>query len=507
MDSLKIIPRSLCLFALLALASVSVRAQAPADLDLFESIEDTLAGEPQSWTFNGYIGEAVSIRVEALSGDLDPMLTIYDRNGAVLLSNDDYDYPASRDALLESITLPELGTYRATVSAFNGTSGNYRITLLPGYGDLSRENEFDSGTGWTATSEAGFMQVGDSELQLTLTQPSETAVVYNSGEETLADFYAQADITGITGNGWAVGIVARLQSDGSHYRYLVNERGEWRFSLVTQDGEQVIDDWERHPAIRAGERAFTLGIQATGVGFDLIYNRVVVGRVNNDELSESGQIGLAVDNISNVGEISARFDSLRVTTPVQTEAGKLIPQQVYIAPANSMAIELQRRRVVPSGGEIVLNVAESFTEYGRPGVNMLPLASSLRFTNLAIGTTVYADSNVGSPSGCGLVIRSQDTTNYILAYIDGRGGYGVSERSGDTFTPGLYAESANWQPAAPHHLLVIADDNTLHYYVDGRYVGTMETTLTEGGIGNAVVNFEPVYTSCSFVNTWVYRWQ
>jgi hypothetical protein len=55
-------------------------------------------------------------------------------------------------------------------------------------------------------------------------------------------------------------------------------------------------------------------------------------------------------------------------------------------------------------------------------------------------------------------------------------------------------------------LLVILNERTLHYYVDGQYAGMLETTPTEGEIGIAVVNFEPISTSCRFNNIWVWRW-
>jgi hypothetical protein len=231
-----------------------------------------------------------------------------------------------------------------------------------------------------------------------------------------------------------------------------------------------------------------------------------VARVSDTTLAEPGDIGLAVDNLNNFGILSAQFDNLRVTVPVADDGERMIPQNLFVGTANAMAIELTRRQLVPANGEVVLNLAESFTEYARPGVNILPLASQIQFTNLAIGTTVFADSVTGSSGGCGLVLQAVDETHYTLAYMDGQGGYGISQRDGDNFLPGLYGKDAVWDASDAHHLLVIADANTLLYYVDGRYIGTLQNELVEGGIGNAVVNFDPVYTSCSFVNTWVYRW-
>jgi pre-peptidase len=505
MDTLKRTFRLIAASAAIAILSGAALAQAPADIELFGFIEGTIEGEPQTWRFNAQTGEPISLMVEVLSGNLDPILTIRDKDGAVVLSNDDYQYPDSRDSLLEAITIPELGAYTATISAFGDTAGDYRLTLLPGYGQFEHEETFDSTDGWT-TNESASIQAVDGQILLSLTSNESAGITYDTFAAPFDIFYAQADVTAVTGSDWAVGMAARIGEDGSYYLYLVNERGEYRLSLHTAEGDTILHDWTRHPAIRPEQRPFTVGILSTGEGYDLVFNGAVVERFSDTTLSEPGAVGLAIDNISAFGTLSAQFDNLRVTIPVQTGSETLIPQNLFVGIANVMAIELERRQLVPANGEIVLNLAESFSEYARPGVNILPLASQLRFTNLAIGTTVYSDGVADSPGGCGLILRAADETHYTLAYLDGHGGYGLSQRDGDTFTPGLYTEDETWDASAAHHLLVIADDTTLLYYVDGRYIGTLQNEPVEGGIGNAVVNFDPVYTSCSFVNTWVYRW-
>ena len=55
-------------------------------------------------------------------------------------------------------------------------------------------------------------------------------------------------------------------------------------------------------------------------------------------------------------------------------------------------------------------------------------------------------------------------------------------------------------------MLIIADENTLYYYVDRQYVGTVENTPQEGQVGIAVVNFEGLNTSCSYSNLWLWEW-
>ena len=57
----------------------------------------------------------LSFRARAVSGDLDPMIAVENSAGNILMRNDDYDAPNSRDALLEGVTLSDTGTYTVKI--------------------------------------------------------------------------------------------------------------------------------------------------------------------------------------------------------------------------------------------------------------------------------------------------------------------------------------------------------------------------------------------------------
>ena len=132
------------------------------------------------------------------------------------------------------------------------------------------------------------------------------------------------------------------------------------------------------------------------------------------------------------------------------------------------------------------------------------LGRGVTYQNFAIGATVAWQAAAGT-TGCGLILRATDDSRYTLAYIDQMGGYGLSQRTDDSFAPGIFGETANFE-AGSHHLLVIARRDILYYYVDGQYKGTLENSAIDGMIGEAVVNFEPISTSCTFTETWLWRW-
>jgi hypothetical protein len=171
-----------------------------------------------------------------------------------------------------------------------------------------------------------------------------------------------------------------------------------------------------------------------------------------------------------------------------------------------MVRELEHRHLIPAGGEMALTVEESFVESSRPGVHPFMLGRGAVYTNFVLAATVSWQALDEGATGCGLIFRAADESHYTLAYVDQTGGYGVSQREGDTFHPGIFGENSEWA-AGTRHLLVIANGDTVHYYVDGSYVGTLDNDVAEGAVGNAVVNFDPIHTSCQFDDTWVWRWE
>jgi hypothetical protein len=243
-----------------------------------------------------------------------------------------------------------------------------------------------------------------------------------------------------------------------------------------------------------------------GTGYDFFYNGLLFGHLTDSTLMKSGVIGLAASTSSSLSsQTTAHFDDLLVSVPMLAKGKRIVPQQIALGQPTVLTRDLQRRGLIPANGQLSLNVPESFIESARPGVDRVPLARGATYSNLALGTTVTWDAAGDGLTGCGLVLQAVDDTNYTLAYVDHSGDFGVSQRQNDHFVPGIYAEKAT-ASGNKHSLVVILQNDQLLYYVDGLYGGSMTYTATEGGVGNAVVNFDPIRTSCKFTDTWVWNW-
>ncbi len=497
--------RRLILPLILLLIVSAVQAQ--DELTLLSPISGSLAsGEEQQWRFSASDGAMLSFRLQATGGDLDPVLTISTSSGEVLYRNDDNDYPQNDDALLEGVTMTHTGSYIATVSGFGTSSGDYELLMLPGFADLSQQIDFESANNWRSSTDNLTMLTGNNRMALMLSGTEASAIAAYSGANDDPDQYIRVEVPELEGaNGWRVGLAARYQDADNYYLYSVDNKGMWRFLVHTTDGERILHEWSTHPAIVPGQFPFSLGLLTNGSGFEFFYNDQLIGSATNDSLPGPGEVGLMAGTAPVVGsELTAQFENLSITIP-DPDAG--LPQQIQSGASSVVIPAIQRRRLVPSGGQIGLLVPESFVTFNRPGVNTLLLGGADQtFRNFALGTTLSWETSAPNlPAGCGLLLRAADENDYLLAYVDQTGASGLSARQADQFAPGIFSEDAAVDGAS-HRLLIIANDDRLLYYVDGQLAGTLDDPAAVGRVGNAVVNFETVTTSCQFTETWVWAW-
>lgn len=114
-------------------APVTPGMNAPMEGFLMQQLVATEGGEQFTGTisdFNSAVqvdvtfaaGETAFIAAVATSGDLDTVLTVYDRVGNVLAQNDDFNFQESLNSGL-TFTAPNSGVYILEVSRYQGASG------------------------------------------------------------------------------------------------------------------------------------------------------------------------------------------------------------------------------------------------------------------------------------------------------------------------------------------------------------------------------------------------
>ncbi|MEO1286365.1 MAG: hypothetical protein AAFV93_01250 [Chloroflexota bacterium] len=480
------------------------------DISLAVPITATLNSDTSnSYTFLAREGQLISFVARAVN-DVDVMLSVENLNGDIIASNDDYAYPDSRDAIIEAFVAPYTGSYTLIVESYGSTSGDYTLEMLAGYSTLSMQTAFDAEGDWQA--------VGTDLIDVpTLNVVNGTANLVQSGIDRIGIgvgvsvtsdvYYVRTTLDSITDTaGWRAGIVFGYQDELNFHRAVINYRGAWRMVAVRNGEETVLRDWNVHPAIVPDKRDFTVGVLVNQTSFDVFYDDQYVGTGTDSNFS-AGQVGLVAETVSAIGsEVTVRFDDLTITEPTFVDESPIFPTMLVANGTNSTVRELQQRLLIPPVGEMAFTLNESFAQNNQAGVSRFAIGDGRTVTNFVVSARVSWVASQADLNGCGLVVRDDGNENYVLAYVDSEGGYGISERSGATFIQNSFNMRNDLQ-RPPHNMLLIVRDDVIHYYVNGNHALTLTIGSREGSIGEAVINFDAVNTNCQFNNLWVWTWQ
>lgn len=475
-------------------------------LALGNQVENTLAPEEtHRYSLNALELTLASFRVEALTDTLDPQLDIYDSSGELVIANDDYNYPDSRDAIIQAFVFPKSDRYTVAVSGFDGTGGAYRLHLLPGYDVLARADARLRLENWEVVNHlANVRQAGSDRLAVELDGFAATAVMLGTSFTQESDYYFEVNFDNVSSaNDWQIGLAFRYARPDSHSRILLNEKGFWRMERVDEGDVVVVRNWGTHPAIVPGESNFRLGIMASGQHFDIAYNGQIVGMIADKEAEALGGVGVAMRTADVFGSrLSFAVTDATMTIPTRVNERVIVPDQLLTRTYHAMDNILARQQLIPAGGELKLFQPESSVRHRQAGVTPFLLGSDLRFSEFVIGAEVSYQMSDEANGGCGILFHYQDEDHYQLAYATAEGDYGVSLRDGDVFLPGVYVNKPPPRQQE-HDMLLISYDGATHFYVDNARVGQIATEAALGNVGIAVVSFASIDTNCVFEDFWV----
>ncbi len=123
------------LLALVVVASAGpVLAQEVTPIIYNTSVQGTITDTQfaTTYVFEGRAGDTIRVEMTAVSGDLDPLLELWDSAGTLLMTNDDIS-ESDRNSRLDAYTLPASASYRLRATRYNVTdgitTGAYRLTL------------------------------------------------------------------------------------------------------------------------------------------------------------------------------------------------------------------------------------------------------------------------------------------------------------------------------------------------------------------------------------------
>ncbi len=468
----------------------------------------------QRWTFSASKGQRLSLRMQANSGNLAPFLELLDGSGKALASSGGGSF---RNALIDNLAVPETAIYTvrsALATGIEPTSGDYQLTLLPGFGLLVINDPIDERTplrAWTEPNASSSLQMGKLRLQL----QAEDKITWTTADRlgTFKDVYLQAEVQiDQARDYWEYGLLLRGAARNNaleFYVYTVNSDGKWRFALSRADKLTPIQDWTDLPA--KGQPQATLGIMAKGNRFSLFHNGQHIADVSDDSLAEPGVIGVVVGtgkapNIS----VSALFDNLIVTVP----PGERGSERVTVPPALSQAMgapepllaELAGARLIPGTGKPAFEIREAFvTNNTRGGIVFVPLAKGVGFSDVLYSADILWDSN-SEDTACAMEMRAADASNFTIVYLDRKGGYGirqVSDKQGTLASTYNLSDAILKDNRAVNRLTIIAVGNGLIVYINGKLAAELNVTQISGAVYIAAYNYAPASNYCQFNNLWL----
>lgn len=475
-------------------------------LSLGDIVDASLApNEVHRYRFVALELTMLSLRVQARDDSLDPVVEVYDRNDQLVIANDDFNYPATLDSVIQAFMLPATSTYTIAVSGHGGSSGSYRLHLLPGFDVLAVRDSTMDKADWLLTQSDVTVDISESSMFAIEAEGfARTALFMSQHFPREQDLYYEAEFHAVTSTvDWKVGLVFRYDSPENYHRILLSKTGFWRLERI-EAGELVpIKGWATHPAITPGESDFRLGILASGQHFDVVYNGQVVGSASDDAAPQPGGLGLVMRTDEKSGGLMsfAVLEAL-LTLPTRVDGKILFPQQIVGRRDFLMAFDLARKQLAPAGNEVSLVQRESMVRSVREGVTRIGIASDRAYEQFALGARLTFNVAEGGNGGCGLFFHYNDDVHYSLAYMTSDGDYGVSRRIGDGFQPGIYGKRTPPEDPEQYMLLIVTDD-VIHYYLDEIYVGSVASEPRVGSIGIAVVNYNSTDSDCQFDDLWL----
>jgi hypothetical protein len=481
-------------------------------LTFFAPVRGTLtdAVPAEDWTFAGHGQEVISLLAVVRSGDLDPVLQVIDPSGTIVGENDDLD-SIVRDAGLEAFILPSEGTYTARVLRYQGpagsTTGEYELTLTPGFARQAYRSAFDAGVPWLTPSDKP-VPPEENRLPLHVTAPDEVLLAFPPNPETFGEMYAQVRAQVVGAPSYAeFGLVFRAQEPGlaRSYQFKVNTHDQWTVLYQDESGVFALRSWATNPALGSSDQ-WTLAVLARGSEFAFYGNGALLGTLSDDRLPEPGVIGvMAASNPHQPDPPTVMVDDLVVTTRLGTTYSGLplaLPTWDSSDPGaivNSLASSGQ---VVPAAARDLFLTEKELTAITVDSQFGLIGSDLALYDNFVLGAGVTIETG-GKSVGCGLVYRWEDDRNLDLAYVDTAGGFGVVQARDGQLTTDVYDRGPMVNKEADK-LLVVAQDDRVALYVNGALV-TQETVQPgKGRVGVALLNYEEVRTHCRWTNIWVW---
>lgn len=496
------------LLPLILLSSAFLPAHAQEQtLQLFQTVNGHLSVAVQSWMVSAQQGQVLAARMDVTAGDITPQLEWVDTAGHTLLGQSSTQ---GKSVTVEGFNVPADGTYTLRASAVNHASGDYTLTLLPGYGTLLLNDSMDGANRWQFwKGDALTSQLESGKLRLQYT--AEDRFTWTLAEQlgAIQDVYIQTEVHIERQSVYSeYGLLLRgtLQNGGlAFYVFMVNSDGKYRFALSAPDKLTVLQDWTALNSPAASDA--TIGVMAQNDHFTLLYNGRVINVLSDGTLSKAGSIGLVIGTgHAPASTASLLFDNFVVTVPNAAASAKLPATLRDGQRAPELIIkELQTAGIVSGAGKQVFAATQTFLRNYSGGLVLQKLAKPQQFTDVLFIVDVSWDTTQPGVA-CGVALRQVDDDNFTMIYIDRKGGYGVRQAKNGQSLIAYYdlSDSIKTPNLAVNRMIVTVSGDAVTLFVNGTLLTQLHGEQATGSVAIASYNYQPASARCQFDNVVVY---
>jgi len=234
------------------------------------------------YSFRATRGDAISIRMQRVSGDLDAFLQVVNSQGIVIAENDDVIGAGSLDAQIVALSIEDDGMYAIVASRFGQAAGRSRGSFV-----LTLETAAQSGLGTTAQF----------AIPLTLDAPIEGELT-NDRPAVFFEFEGRRDeIVSITMSRSGGNLDTFVVLTDTNINELASDddggggqNSAIRDFVLPRDGRYIVIATRYQRAEGVTEGRFTLSVSSAGSIFESIaagalrlsYGSTITGRIDDD---------------------------------------------------------------------------------------------------------------------------------------------------------------------------------------------------------------------------------
>jgi hypothetical protein len=196
-------------------------------------------------------------------------------------------------------------------------------------------------------------------------------------------------------------------------------------------------------------------------------------------------------------------------TPIPTLDPLAYPEKFDTSPYPTIVVTNLRALGLdlPKDGHTLFTLDNAFAKTSDPGFNLVSVGKGARAKNFVLNVIISWNQN-GERSACGVVFRGNLAANNTTVLLGVDNIVAFRQYVGDSVPVSFQAASANYEPDKAAILTILALDDAVVIYVNGKRetAQRMVAPITKGSFWLTVYNPRDnlALTDCRFRNFWIW---